>query len=95
MAPVTQHPTRSGRFRPIGKVAAEIVADLHFRRQVQCLHHRGDRVLGEYLAELGAERSIMTLIIQKLERYAELETEALEATGGDRFWTPPIRKIRP
>ena len=40
------------------------------------------------LVEIGAERSIMTLIERKIERYAGLDVEALEITGGDQF--PPL-----
>ena len=53
----------------------------------------GPRVVGELLAELGAERSIMTLIDQKLDTYAELEPETLEVTGGDGFWPVPVREV--
>ena len=67
---------------PVGPVAAEIVADLRFRRQV-----------GELLAELGAERSITTIIDTKLDTYVEIEPEALEATGGNRFWPLPLRDV--
>ncbi len=44
---VTKRQTDSGTFRPIGKVAAEVVADLRFRRQVERLHRLGARVVGE------------------------------------------------
>ncbi len=47
---------------PENLVAADVVADLKFRRQVERLHRLGDRVLGEFLAELGAERGIQTVI---------------------------------
>ena len=40
-----------------------------------------------------AERSIQTVINQKLERYAGLDPEALETTGGDRFWPAPLHGI--
>ncbi len=73
--------------------AAEVVADLKFRRQVEHLHHLGPRVVGELLAEIGAERSIMTLIDQKIDRYAELEPKALDVTGGDGFWQPPLHGV--
>ncbi len=78
--------------RPIGEVAAEVVADLRRRRHVQQVHRLGDRVFGELLAELGAERGITTIIDQKLERYAELDSEVLEAAGGDEFWPAPVRE---
>ncbi len=80
-------------FRPIGSVAAEIVADLKFRCQVLHLHRLGPRAVGELLAELGAERSIQTVIDQKLDTYAGLDPEAIEATGGDDFWPPPLHEV--
>ena len=81
-------------FRPIGEVAAEVVGDLRFRRQVQGLHRLGPRAVGELLAELGAERSIQTIIDQKLDTYAELDPKALEVAGGDRFWPVPLHEVR-
>ena len=74
--------------------AAEVVAELKFRRQVEHLHRLGPRVVGELLAEIGTERSIMTLIDQKIETYAGLDLEALETTGGDGFWPTPIFEVR-
>ena len=79
--------------RATGAIAAEVVADLRRRRHVQRVHRLGDRVFGVMLAEIGAERSIMTLIDQKLERYAGLEPETLEVTGGDGFWQPPLHEV--
>ena len=73
---------------------AEIVADLRFRRQCQHLHALGNRAMTEFLAEIGAERSIMTLIDKKLDRYAEIELETLEVVGGDGFWSAPLREVR-
>ena len=78
---------------PIGPIAAEAVANMRFRHRVQHLHRLGPRAVGELLAELGAERSIMTLIDQKLDTYAELEPETLEVTGGDGFWQPPLHGV--
>ena len=74
-------------------VAADVVADLQFRRQVERLHRLGDRVLGEFLAEIGAELGVQTPIDAKLARYAELEPEAIEAAGGGGFWPVPLRKV--
>ena len=87
------NPPRFEGLRPIGALAAEIVADLRFRRQVLRLHRLGPRAVGEFLAELGAERSIMTLIDHKLDTYAELKPETLEVTGGDGFWPVPVRRV--
>ena len=90
---IGQHFFGIAPLRPIGEIAAVVVADLRFRRQVERVHLLGPRVTAELLAELGAERSIMTLIDQKLDTYAELEPEALEAAGGDGFWQPPLREV--
>ena len=87
------YPPKCGRLRSIGAIAAEVVADLSFRRDVQQVHRLGDRVFGELLAEIGAERGIQTIIDQKLKKYASLDPEALEATGGADFWSVPIHKV--
>ncbi len=81
-------------FRPSNEAAAEIVADLRFRRQAQRLHRLGDRVLGEFLAELGAERGIQTLINQKLAMYAELDPKVIEAVEAAGFWPAPLNEVR-
>ncbi len=86
---------QQGDFRPVGRVAAQVVADLRFRRRVERVHVLGPRVTAELLAELGAERSIMTLIDGKLERYAELDPEAVEATGAGDFWPAPLHEVEP
>ena len=78
---------------PIGPITAEVVADLRFRRQVQRLHRQGDRVLGEFLAEIGAERGIQTIIDRKIDIYTRLDPETLEVTGGDGFWPVPVRRV--
>ncbi len=78
---------------PIGPIAAEIVADLRFRRQVLRLHRLGPRAMAELLAEIGAERSITTIIDQKLDTYTELDPETLEVTGGNDFWQPPLHGV--
>ena len=90
---VCQHWFGIEPLRPIGPIAAEVVADMRFRHQVLRLYRLGPRVTAEFLAELGAERSIMTLIDPKLDTYAELEPETLEVTGGDGFRPVPVRKV--
>jgi len=72
-------------WRPIGSVAAETFADLKFRRQVERLCAKGPRVVGELLAELGAERSIQTIIDEKVARYAAIDDSALDVIGGREF----------
>ncbi len=76
-------------------IAADIVADLQFRRQVERLHRLGPRATAELLAEIGAERSIMAIIDKKLETYVSIEPVALEVAGGDKFWPVPVREVRP
>ena len=84
---------RAQGLRPIGQITAELVANMRFRRQVEHLHSLGPRVVGELLAEIGAERSIMKLIEQKIDTYAGLDPKALEATGGNAFWPAPLREV--
>ncbi len=88
-----KYPPTCGTFRHVGAVAAQVVADMRFRHRAQRLHRLGPRAVGKILAELGAERSIMTIIDQKLDTYAELDPETLEATGGDGFWPAPLREV--
>jgi len=90
-----RHPPQLDPWHPIGQIAAEVVADMKFRRQVLRLHRLGPRVTAELLAEIGAERSITTIIDQKLKKYASLDPEALEATGGDDFWPVRLHKVEP
>ena len=78
---------------PIGPVAAEIVARLHFRRQVERLHRLGPRAVAELLAELGAERGVMKIIDTKLDHYAAIDPMTLEAATGDKFWPVPIHEV--
>ncbi len=87
------YPPACGSLRSIGAIAAEVVADMKFRHQVLRLHRLGPRVVGELLAEIGAERSIQTVIDQKLDTYNELDPGTLEATGGEGFWPVSVRKV--
>ena len=78
---------------PIGQVAAEIVADLRFQRKIQRVHAHGPRVTAELLAELGAERGIMTIVDLKLDKYAAMSPKALKAASSDQFWPSPIHGV--
>ena len=77
-----------------GSPAAEIVAGLEFREQVKRVHALGARAVGELLAELGTEQSIMPTIHEKLERYASIDPQALRVLGGDKFWPAPLHEVR-
>lgn len=69
------------------------VADLRFQRDVEALHRLGPRALHEMLIEIGAERSMGTLIAQKVARYASIDPAALSYAGGDRFPPRPLIAI--
>ncbi len=79
--------------KPISPIAAAIVADIAFRRKVERLHARGPRAVLEILAEIGAERSIRTIIDQTLDRHLAVSDQALEAVGGDRLPADPIHAV--
>ncbi len=69
-------------------------ADVRFRRKVRRLLGRGDRLIVEMLAELGAERLIGTIIDQMVDRYLALSDEALGVTGARDFPPVPIHRVR-
>ena len=79
--------------RYAGKRAAEIVSDRRFMQGVRRLYEKGPRVLAALLAEIGAERSIMTIIDSKLERFADLPEDDLKVTGGDQIPPAPLTLI--
>ena len=70
------------------------IIDSQFRRQVERVHALGPRVVAELLAEIGAERSIRTLIDQKLRRYAELEPKVIEVVEGGGFGLAPLDEVQ-
>ncbi len=78
--------------RSIGAKAAEIVANVRFQRRVINLCRR-PRLAAELIARLGAEFSITTRINQLLEEFENLDSEALELAGGDRFPPNPIHRV--
>ena len=80
--------------RTAGSAAAEIVAGLEYRQKIERVHALGARCLAELLAELGVEKSIMPSIHEKLERYASIDPQALQALGDDKYWPVPLREIR-
>ena len=74
--------------------APGVIADLRRQRHVWKLYRLGPRVIDALLVEIGAERGITTIIERKIKRYAEIDPEALKATGGDEFWPVSIREVR-
>ncbi len=75
-------------WHPVGAIAAQVLQDLAFRRKVKRLVAKGDRVVGEMLAELAADRNLGTVIDQLLDRYIDIDDAALDATNGRDF--PPV-----
>ncbi len=75
--------------------APHVIADLRRQRHVQKLYHLGPRAIDALLIEIGAERGITTIIERKIEVFAQLEPEAIEAAGGDRFCPAPLREVGP
>ncbi len=70
-----------------------IVADMRRQRHVRQLYRLGPRAIDALLIEIGVERSIMTIIERKIERYAALDIDALELAGGDGFPARPIYEV--
>lgn len=80
-------------WRPVGAVAAQVLQDLTFRRKIKRLVAKGDRVVGEMLAELAADRNLGTVIDQLLDRYIDIDDAALDAIGGRDFPSAPLHEI--
>ena len=69
------------------------IRDLRRRRHVAHICRLGDRAVDELLLEIGAERSCMTAIDMKLERYAKLDRGVIAAGGGNRLPRTPIHAV--
>ena len=82
-------------FKPIGAVAAEIVQDLTFRRKIKRLVAKGERAVGEILAELAADRNLATVIDEALDRYIDIDDAALDATGARDLPPAPLHAVEP
>ena len=80
--------------RRLGHITAAIVADVRFCRKIERLHARGPRAVAEVFAEVGAERSIMSIIDQTLDRHLAVPDQTLEAVGGDRLPPTPLHEVR-
>ena len=79
---------------PVGVVAAQIVADLQFRRKIKRLVAKGERIVGELLAELAAERNLGTAIEELLDRYLTIPDEALDVANGRDFPPAPLHEAQ-
>ena len=81
-------------WRPVGAIAAEVVQDLAFRRKVQRLVAKGDRVVAEMLGELAAHRNLGTVIDELLDHYLAIPDEALDIANGRDFPPAPLHEVR-
>ena len=77
-------------FRPIGEIAAEVVASLRFRQQIEHLYRLGPRAIGELLREVADDENLGTA----LAAYQRLTPDVLKALGGDRYPPRPIYEVR-
>ena len=81
-------------WRPVSVVAAQVVQDLAYRRKIKHLVAKGDRVVGEMLAELAADRNLGTVINELLDRYLAIPDEALDIANGRDFPPAPLHVIQ-
>ena len=82
-----------GPFRPIGELTAGIVANVRSRRNLMRVHGNGVRPIGELLDEIAREYGLSTVIAEKLEIYASLSDDALDATGGRELPPLPLHEV--
>lgn len=76
--------------RPIGEIAAEVVASLRFRQQVEHLYRLGPRAIGELLREVADDENLGNA----LAAYQRLTPDVIKALGGDRGPPRPIHEVR-
>ena len=80
-------------WRQAGEAAADAVAELRFRRQVERIYRLGPRAVGELLAEIGERHLCRTYIDQRIEAYAALDPETVRALGEREFPRPPLHEV--
>ena len=80
--------------RNVGDIAHEIIRDLRFQRNAGRVHALGPRVMAALLAEIGADRSIQTIIEQKLERYAAIDPDQLSGVLVNDWPSPVLRAVK-
>ncbi len=77
--------------RPIGRVAAEVVANLKRQRQIEHVDRLGARAVGEMLHQVAEGENLD----RALAAYERLTPDLLKAVGGDSFPFLPIHAVRP
>ena len=73
----------------VGSIAAGIVADLAFQRDIERLHRLGPRPQYELLREIERQYGCARFIRDRVKTYAALDPAAVHATGGSRFPAEP------
>ncbi len=97
MYTATQPAATDSRYRAAGSVPADfnpaacpILAEHFFGIEPsRPIGQIASEVIAELSAEIATERGIRTIIDQKLDRYAELDLAASNATGGNHPPMPP------
>ena len=79
--------------RPVGAIAAQVVQELAFRRKVTRFRAKGDRTVGEMLAEVIARYDLGVEINDLLDRYTDIPDDHLDLTGGRDFPPPPLHQV--
>ena len=77
----------------VGPIAAGIVTDLAFRRDIERLHRLGPRSQYELLREIERRYGCARFIRERVKRYADLDPEIVAALGRDVFPPAPIREV--
>ena len=82
-------------FRPVGELAAEVVADLRFRNKMTVLLAMSDRPVAEMVAEFAVRHGLEAELDQVLDRYLEIPDGALDVTSGRALSPLPLHEVGP
>ncbi len=78
----------------VGPIAAGIVADLAFQRDIERLHRLGPRPQYELLREIERRFGCGNFIRDRVKRFAELDPGIVQALGGDCFPRTPVHEVK-
>ena len=76
--------------RPVGSIAAALVANPRRQRAAEHLHNLGPRPVLEALVEVEAGADLDRVLTD----FAQLEPKTVSRLGGDRFPALPIYEVR-
>ena len=77
--------------RPIGEIAAKIVADLRRQRAAEHLYALGPRPVLEALLEVEAGAGLDRVLAD----FGRLDPEIVRQLGGDKFPPTPTQEVKP